>query len=53
MVSRETKTTAAFVVLAIVLWIAVSAVTENRLVQWGVLIAVGVVLPMALNRWRE
>jgi len=49
MVSRDTKTTAAFVVLAVILWIAASAVTDNELVQWGVLIGVGVVLPLAVN----
>ena len=53
MVSRDTKTTAAFVVLAIVLWVAVSAVTANQYVQWGVLIGVGVILPMAIDQWRE
>lgn len=53
MVSRETKVTAGFVLLAVVLWAAASTVTENRLVQLAVLVGVGVVLPMALNQRRE
>ncbi|SFR92139.1 hypothetical protein SAMN05216559_1017 [Halomicrobium zhouii] len=53
MVSRDTKTTAAFVVLAVILWIAASTVTDNELVQWGVLIGVGLIVPIAVNGWRE
>jgi|AntDeeMinimDraft_4_1070355.scaffolds.fasta_scaffold00056_14 low temperature requirement protein LtrA len=52
MVSRDTKTTAAFVVLAVLLWIGASAVTDNELVQWGVLIGVGLILPMAITQRR-
>lgn len=52
MVSRDTKITAAFVVLAVVLWIAASVVTENELAQWAVLIAVGLIAPLAVNEWR-
>ncbi|MCU4801245.1 hypothetical protein OB920_12770 [Halobacteria archaeon HArc-gm2] len=53
MVSRDTKTTAAFVVLAVILWIGASAITDNELVQWGVLIGVGLIAPLAVNEWRE
>lgn len=50
MVSREAKVTAGFVLLAIILWVGVSTVTENRLLQLATLVGVGVVIPMALTQ---
>lgn len=53
MVSTETKTTVAFVVLAVGLWLAAPVVTDDELVRWVLLVGVGVVAPTAVNEWRD
>ncbi|SFR35465.1 hypothetical protein [Halogeometricum limi] len=52
MVSRHTKTTAAFVLLATVLWLFAQQYTDDAWVLWGILVGVGVLLPTALNEAR-
>jgi hypothetical protein len=53
LVSTDTKVTAVFVVLGLVLWYASTAVTESRPVQFAVLLGVGVVAPTLLNELRR
>jgi thiol:disulfide interchange protein len=53
MVSINTKIAALFVVLAIVLWLVTSQVTENTVIQFAVLLGVGAILPTLINEWRE
>ncbi|SFR38190.1 hypothetical protein SAMN04487947_0693 [Halogeometricum rufum] len=49
MVSRDTKLTAAFVVLATALWLVAQQFTTDSWVLWAVLVGVGVVVPTVLN----
>lgn len=49
----ETRLTAAFVVLGVVLWYLSRFVTGSSLVQFGLLVGVGVILPTLLIEWRD
>ncbi|EJN58762.1 hypothetical protein [Halogranum rubrum] len=49
MVSRQTKTTLAFVVLGTLLWLVSIALTDVQWIQWAVLIGVGILAPTVLN----
>ncbi|WP_169330568.1 hypothetical protein [Halogeometricum pallidum] len=53
MVSRDTKITAAFVVVALALWLLAGQFTDSSLVLFGILLGIGVVLPTALNEIRN
>ena len=53
MVSRDTKVTAAFVVLAFLLWLLARRFTDSSWLLLLVLLGVGVVLPTALNEARN
>lgn len=49
MVSRDTKVTAAFVVLAFLLWLLARQFISNSWMPWAVLVGVGVVVPTLVN----
>lgn len=53
MVSSDTKFTAAFVVLATVLWLLAGQFTDSSWVLFGILIGIGVVMPTVLNEMRN
>jgi hypothetical protein len=52
LVSMDTKVTAVFAVLGVLVWAASRAVTESQLLQFVALVGVGVVVPTLLNEWR-
>ncbi|MDQ2074539.1 hypothetical protein RBH20_18595 [Haloarcula sp. H-GB4] len=52
MVSRQTKTTLPFIVVAVLLWYA-SLGSVATWVSWAVLIGVGVVLPTVLTSYQR
>ncbi len=52
LVSTDTKITAVFVILAVVLWYGSTRVTENQLVQFVLLLVVGIIVPTLLNELR-
>lgn len=52
MVSTDTQITAAFVVIAVVLWYLTRQATENVVLSLVVLIGVGLVIPLAITGWR-
>lgn len=52
LVSMDTKVTAVFAVLGVLVWAASRAVTESQLLQFAALVGVGVVVPTLLNEWR-
>ena len=52
LVSMDTKVTAVFAVLGVLVWAASRAVTESQLLQFVALVSVGVVVPTLLNEWR-
>lgn len=52
MVSVDTQVTAAFVVLAVVLWYATVQTSNSDVLAWTILIGVGVLLPLGINGWR-
>jgi hypothetical protein len=51
-VSTNTKITAVFVVLAVVLWYGSRTVTESQPVQAAILLGVGIIAPTLLNELR-
>jgi hypothetical protein len=53
LVSTETKITAVFVLLALVLVFGSTAVTNKQWVHFAVLLGVGVIAPTLINEWRE
>jgi hypothetical protein len=53
LVSTDTKISAAFVVLGLVSWYGAGSVTDDQLVQFGVLFGVGVIAPILINEWRN
>jgi len=53
LVSAETKITAIFVVLALVLVYGTTAVTDKQWVHFVVLLGVGVIIPTLINEWRN
>lgn len=52
MLSMDTKITALFAVLGVLVWAASRAVTESQPLQFAALVGVGVVVPTLLNEWR-
>lgn len=52
MVSTETKTRAAFLVLGVLCWYGTTLVTDSTVVQFAVLIGVGVVAPTIVAETR-
>jgi hypothetical protein len=52
LVSTDTKITAVFVILGVVLWYGSTRVTENQLVQFALLLVVGIIVPTLLNELR-
>jgi len=52
LVSMDTKVTAVFAVLGVLVWAASRAVTDSQLLQFVALVGVGVVVPTLLNEWR-
>ena len=53
LVSTDTKITAVFVVLGVVLWYGSTTVTENQFVQFALLLGVGIIVPTLLNELRR
>ena len=53
LVSTDTKITAVFVVLGVVLWYGSTTVTDNQFVQFALLLGVGIIVPTLLNELRR
>ena len=53
MVSRDTRETALLVVLAVLGFVAASALNAPDTVAFGILIAVGGVAPLVRDEWRR
>jgi hypothetical protein len=53
MVSADTKVTAAFVVVAFLLWLLAQRFTDSSWVLFGLLLGVGVVVPTLVNEVRN
>lgn len=51
-VSTDTKITAIFVVLGVVLWYGSMAVTESQPIQFALLLGVGLIVPTLINELR-
>jgi len=51
-VSTDTKITAIFVVLGVVLWYGSMTVTESRPIQFALLLGVGLIVPTFINELR-
>jgi len=52
LVSTDTKITAIFVVLGVVLWYGSMAVTESQPIQFALLLGVGLIVPTLINELR-
>lgn len=52
-VSTETKITVCFVFLGLAGWYLVQQMTTNTVVEFAVLIGLGVVVPTLVNEWRR
>ncbi|RLM44094.1 hypothetical protein DVK00_13605 [Haloarcula sp. Atlit-47R] len=52
-VSTETKITAVFIILALVLVFGSITVTDNQWIHFAVLLGVGVIIPTLINEWRN
>lgn len=50
--STETKITAVFVVLAVVAWYGATLVIDSQLVQFALLLGVGIAAPTLINDFR-
>ncbi|MDZ7746989.1 MAG: hypothetical protein U5K28_10950 [Halobacteriales archaeon] len=48
MVSENTQRSILFALVATGLWVATGRLTDSALLQWGLLIGVGVILPTVL-----
>lgn len=53
LVSTDTKITAVFVVLGVVLWYGSSTVTESQPIQAAILLGVGIIVPTLINEFRK
>jgi hypothetical protein len=53
LITADTKITLPFVLLAIVLWIGATRVTESAVLQAGVLLGVGVITPILITELRR
>jgi len=52
LVSTDTKITAIFVVLGVVLWYGSITVTESQPIQFALLLGVGLIVPTLINELR-
>lgn len=52
LLSTETKTTAIFVILALVSVVGTTAVTDRQWIHFAVLLGIGVIVPTLINEWR-
>jgi len=52
LITADTKVTLPFVLLAILLWLGVRSVTDQFIIQVGVLIGIGVIAPIIINEIR-
>ena len=50
--STDTKITAVFVVLGVVLWYGSTTVTESQPIQFAILLGVGIIVPTLINELR-
>lgn len=53
LVSTDTKITAVFVVLGIILWYGSRTVTESQPIQFALLLGVGIIVPTLINEFRK
>ncbi|MDS0297729.1 hypothetical protein NDI76_03115 [Halogeometricum sp. S1BR25-6] len=53
MVAPDTKVTAAFVVLSLLLWLLAGQFTDSSWILLGILLGVGVVVPTLVNEVRS
>lgn len=53
MVSASTQITALFVAFGLLLWYVSTLVTESAVIQFAVLLVVGVIAPTVINEWRQ
>jgi hypothetical protein len=53
LVSTDTKITAVFVVLGVVLWYGSRTVTESQPIQFALLLGVGIIVPTLINEFRK
>ena len=53
LVSTDTKITAVFVVLGVVLWYGSTTVTDSQPIQFALLLGVGIIAPTLLNELRR
>jgi hypothetical protein len=53
LVSTDTKITAVFVVLGVVFWYGSTTVTDSQIVQFGLLLGVGIIVPTLINEFRR
>jgi hypothetical protein len=51
-ITTETKLTAVFVLVGVVLWLGARTVTESAAIQFAALVGVGVIVPTVLNELR-
>ena len=52
-VSTETKITAIFILLALILVFGTTSVTDRQWIHFAVLLSVGVIIPTLINEWRN
>jgi hypothetical protein len=52
LISTDTKITAVFVVLGVASWYGATRVTDSQLVQFALLLGVGLIAPTLINEWR-
>lgn len=53
MVSTDTQITAGFVVLGVLLWYGTTHTTDSTVIQFAVLLGIGLVAPTVVNEWRR
>ena len=53
LVSTDAKITAVFVVLGVILWYGSRTVTESQLIQFALLLGVGIIIPTLINEFRK
>jgi hypothetical protein len=53
LVSTDTKITAVFIIVSLVLVAVTTTVTNNQQVHIAVLLGVGVIAPTLINEWRD
>ena len=52
LISTDTKITAIFVILGVASWYGAARVTDSQLVQFALLLGIGLIVPTLINEWR-